>query len=132
MKKEVSKSLADLKKLDSKFKVSNLSDSDENMFAVVREASLITISIFESLLLFLCAPMGRPRTRKWSLVSKMASEEDLMLYCSERDGEGERIECVQERLEDLNGSIEGIESGLECRFRHLIRTRVSLLNILSN
>ncbi|KAF5951212.1 hypothetical protein HYC85_009156 [Camellia sinensis] len=132
MKKEVSKSLAELKKFDSKFGVSNLSDSDQNMFAVVREASLITISIFESLLLFLCAPLGRPRTRKWSLVSKMASGEDLMLYCSERDGEGESIECVQGRLDDLNGSIEGIESGLECLFRHLIRTRVSLLNILSN
>ncbi|KAL7255591.1 hypothetical protein ACSBR1_009684 [Camellia fascicularis] len=132
MKKEVLKSLTELKKFDSKLQVSNLSDSDENMFVVVREASLITISIFESLLLFLCAPMGRPRTRKWSLVSKMASGEDLMLYCSERDGEGERIECVQGRLKDLNGSIEGIESGLECLFRHLIRTRVSLLNILSN
>ncbi|KAI8030003.1 hypothetical protein LOK49_LG01G02784 [Camellia lanceoleosa] len=132
MKKEVSKSLAELKKFDSKLQVSNLSDSDENMFAVVREASLITISIFESLLLFLCAPLGRPRTRKWSLVSKMASGEDLMFYCLERDGEGERIERVQGRLEDLNGSIEGIESGLQCLFRHLIRTRVSLLNILSS
>ncbi|KAF5960875.1 hypothetical protein HYC85_002084 [Camellia sinensis] len=45
MKKEVLKSLTELKKFDSKLQVSNLSDSDENMFAVVREASLITIVV---------------------------------------------------------------------------------------
>lgn len=51
----------------------------------------------------------------------------------EDDDEAEikNIESAQEKLEALDGGIEGFENALECLFRRLIQTRVSLLNVLS-
>ncbi|XP_052197142.1 uncharacterized protein LOC127804325 [Diospyros lotus] len=159
MMKEAAKSLAGLKqRTDSKFAESTLPDSDHHLCAVVRvlgEASLITSWIFQSLWLFLSTPVGKPRPSRWSLVSSLVHKgamaggdgqkncrnemeevemelNSLVLYGSQEDSVAERIQSVLGRLEDLKGSIEGLESGLEGLFRHLIYTRVSLLNILSH
>ncbi|KAF8377723.1 hypothetical protein HHK36_031107 [Tetracentron sinense] len=42
------------------------------------------------------------------------------------------VQNVLQRLEALELSIHEIEQGLECVFKHLIQTRVSLLNILNH
>ncbi|KAF7809605.1 DUF241 domain protein [Senna tora] len=43
----------------------------------------------------------------------------------------EKMKIVHGRLEDLEMAIESIENGLESVFRRLIKTRASLLNIIS-
>lgn len=47
------------------------------------------------------------------------------------EAEIKNIESAQEKLEALDGGIEGFENALDCLFRRLIQARVSLLNILS-
>ena len=43
----------------------------------------------------------------------------------------DKIHVAHERLEALEDAIESFENGLESLFRHLIKTRASLLNIIS-
>lgn len=54
---------------------------------------------------------------------------NLLLH---KEGEAENIEFAQRNLETLDSSLVDCENGLEQLFRLLIRTRVSLLNILSH
>ncbi|KAJ6736923.1 BPS1-LIKE PROTEIN [Salix viminalis] len=148
MKKEVAKSLASLKKADNIFEGSLLLKSK-----VLSEASLITVSIFTSLLLFLSVPMMKPRPSKWYLVSKLvhkgvlpcegqqenlnelesvdAALANLVVPSSGKDFEAREIHSAQQRLEILHASIEEVENELDSLFRHFIHARVSLLNILS-
>jgi archaellum component FlaC len=44
---------------------------------------------------------------------------------------GEKLQGVHEKLKTLENAIESIEDGLENLFRRLIKTRSSLLNIIS-
>ncbi|KAA8532047.1 hypothetical protein F0562_006811 [Nyssa sinensis] len=139
VKKEVSKSLATLKNIDNNFGDSPMVDVDDHrLFAMVRvltEASLITISIFQLLLVFLSVPVLKPKQTGWSLVSKLVQKgvvacEDrrsrlnelesvdiavssLLLHGSRRDAVSERIQTAHRMLEALDVSIEGFENGLE-------------------
>lgn len=157
MKKEVAKSLASLKHADNIFGDSPLFNASDHLLSaivrVLREASLVTVSIFRSLLLFLSVPMLKPRPSKWYLVSKLvhkgvvtcegqqenlseletvdAALASLMVPNSGKDFEARDIHSVQKRLGILDTSIEEIENELDSLFRHLIHARVSLLNILS-
>ncbi|XP_050377274.1 uncharacterized protein LOC126794567 [Argentina anserina] len=157
MKKEVVKVLATLKQMDHKNEVFPL-DLDNHLAAVVRvlrEGSLITSSIFQSLLLFLSTPVSKPRASRWSLVSVLVQKgvlacensqhktmngmecvdiaiSNLFVDNASEDVEPEKIESAQRKLEILDESIEGLEDGLDGLFRLLIHTRVSFLNILSH
>ncbi|KAK2665707.1 hypothetical protein Ddye_004281 [Dipteronia dyeriana] len=44
----------------------------------------------------------------------------------------DNISCVQNQLKELESNIQDLEEGIECLSRHLIKSRVSLLNILNN
>lgn len=157
MKKETAKSLASLKPTDGEFGGSLMLDLDDHLLAVVRvlrETSLITISIFHALLLFLSMPVLKPKASRWSLVSKLVQKGvlackekqenvdelegvdmalgNLLMQSSSRDVEGQKIQSAQIRLDALDVSMEGLVKGLECLFRHLIQTRVFLLNIMSH
>ncbi|XVF62263.1 hypothetical protein PTKIN_Ptkin08bG0203300 [Pterospermum kingtungense] len=95
----------------------------------------------------------KPKPSKWSLVSKLvrkgltAREEqhimnelervdvavsNLLLQSSSGESDEQKIQSAQEKLESLDAIFDGFEDGLECLFRRLIHTRVSLLNILSH
>jgi hypothetical protein len=149
MKKETAKSLASLKSpLMDGFDC--LEKKDDHLLAVVRvlrETSLITISIFHSLLLFLSAQVLKPKPSRWSLVSKLVQKSvqnvnelegvdmalgSLLMQSSCGEMEGQKMQSAQISLDALDVSIEGIVKGLECLFRHLIQTRVFLLNIMSH
>lgn len=133
--------------------------NNDHFYAVIRvlrQVWAVNISIFRSLLGFLTFSSGsksksKSNIRKWSLAAKLimykgvvACEEGLVcvnelesvdgaLICSTATklGDGEKIQTAQKRLEALENSIQGLESGLENVFRRLIKTRASLLNIIS-
>ncbi|KAI4314630.1 hypothetical protein L6164_027518 [Bauhinia variegata] len=150
-KKEIAKQLAALKQINGKVNSFSLLGEDQNLLfvdRVLREASIITTSIFRSLLLFLSMP--GLKAKESSLLSKLiptrllSSEKEpkisgeVALMCSllgklTRNSDGKiEVEGTQRGLETLNASIDGLESGLDCIFRCLVKNRVSFLNMLTH
>ncbi|KAF8377725.1 hypothetical protein HHK36_031109 [Tetracentron sinense] len=154
--KVIRKCLGDLKRVD-KYTFSTPMDKDSDLVAMVsmlREVEAITLSIFESLLSFVYGPKARSKQTGWSLVSKLMQTKrvaceveeaninevqkvDVAVYalnsqksCKETDVV--QVQNVQKHLEALEWSIQDLEEGLECVFRRLIKTRVSLLNMLNH
>ncbi|KAI3747682.1 hypothetical protein L6452_10262 [Arctium lappa] len=158
MKKDVKGLVASLKQVDNMTGGGSVVvDSDSYQLAAVMKAVLgvseMTISVFESLLMFFCMPAAS-KPNRWSfVVSKLihkgivaceaqqkqetvnelesidAALQSLCKYGS--SSEGRNVQIAQCRLERLGAQIESMENGLECMFRCLVRTRVSLLNITS-
>ncbi|KAF6172473.1 hypothetical protein GIB67_006986 [Kingdonia uniflora] len=150
MNKVILKCLADMKRSKSSFVL----EKDPNIVAIVgilREVEDIAISIFESLLSHVSRPRVRSKTNNWSLVSKMMRSRNVSSQGEDAEiSEMEKVDItlstltndksckavdvhnVQKQLEKLESSTQGLEGALECVFRSLIKTRVSLLNILSH
>ncbi|RWR84551.1 hypothetical protein CKAN_01336900 [Cinnamomum micranthum f. kanehirae] len=157
MKKDISKCLALLKRMDNRHASVPISDQDPDLSMVVRvqgELRMITISFFQAILSFLCFSKPKPKPSKWSLVSTLVrskrsiarerEQEDmsevmsfhtaLFSLCgkiSSKVAEMERVQKAQRQLEALEVGIKDIEAGLDCIFKCLIKTRASLLNILT-
>nr|GLL19104.1 uncharacterized protein LOC109167532 [Ipomoea trifida] len=88
----------------------------------LREASAVSLSIFQLVLLFLSMPVLKPKPSKWSVVSKLV--------------QNGRVACEYQHnstcnLETLEAQLEDIENKMEIIFRSLIKLRSSLLNIIS-
>ncbi|KAI4314628.1 hypothetical protein L6164_027516 [Bauhinia variegata] len=156
VRKECTKSMLLLKQTEASFDASPPLDLNDHVSAVVRvlrEASLVTSSVFQSLLQFLSSPLLKSKLSKWAFVSRLVQKgvlvrnnqqesvnelekvdfalNTLVMNDSSKDVEVEKIQSAERRLQGLVGGIEGIENELECLFRHLINTRVSFLNIFS-
>lgn len=156
IRKECTKSLLLLKQIDGSIGSCFPLDLNNHLSAIVKvlvEASLITSSVLQSLVVFLCSPILRSKVNKWSLVSRLMHKgvfgcdnqheniyelekvdfgvSSLVMENLSKDDDGEKIKSAIRRLEALVVAIEGFENGLECLFRHLINTRVSFLNIIS-
>ncbi|KAK7360279.1 hypothetical protein VNO77_02262 [Canavalia gladiata] len=156
MRKECTKSLLLLKQIDYSFGASILLDLNDHLSAVVRvlrEASLITSSIFQSLVVFLASPVLKSKPNKWAFVSRLMQKgvfacnnqqeninelekvdfalNSLIIDNLSKDVETEKIQSALGRLEALVAAIEEFENGLECLFKRLISTRMSFLNIFS-
>ncbi|KAG6687199.1 hypothetical protein I3842_11G058600 [Carya illinoinensis] len=123
------------------------------MVSTLREIEAATLNVFESLLSYIIGPKLRSKPSSWSLVSKLVlpkrvacdNEEterselemvDAALYAiiSEKASKPDHIvnaENVQNLLGKLEPNVQDLEEGLERLFRRLIKTRVSLLNILN-
>lgn len=158
-KKSIAKSLRDLKKMESKINLGSfcLLDLDHNVQIVLKllgELSAVTISVFQSLCVFLSLPLtNNTKASKWCLVSKLmavrfaASDKGQKIYnevgsvdvalsslhghMKKSDDAKTGVQVVQWRLDTLDCSISGLEGGLERLFRCLLQHRVSLLNLLT-
>ena len=152
MKKNAKKMISTLKQTESKFVASPLLNQDQQLVALVRvlrEVIVMNMSIFQSLLSFLTVPASKSKATKWLLVAKLmhkgvtACDENQVnsneLLCVEAslstllsDGTNvEKMQAARERLEKLENAIESIENALEIVFRRMVKTRASLLNIMT-
>ena len=148
MNKDAKKLLAAMKK-DNKSPLLDQEHQLSTMITVFRGVNIMSISIFQSLLLLLSIPVLKSRPSRWSLVSKfmhkgaVSCEEsaentelesvDLALgVLSSEEAKLETMQIALKGVEALEVSIEGLEKGLERMFRRLVKTRASLLNIISH
>jgi hypothetical protein len=146
MKKDAKKLITSLKQMENKWGALPALDLDHHLGAVIRvirEVCVMNVSIFQSLLLFLTAPVSKTKPTGWSLVSKLMHKGAVA--CEEKQENVNEMEAVDaslgtlsrfassshKSLKDLESSMEEMENGLECLFRRLIKTRASLLNIIS-
>ncbi|KAK3029164.1 hypothetical protein RJ639_039719 [Escallonia herrerae] len=153
MKKNTKRLIAALKQMDNQIEVTKILDLDGHPMAVIkllREVTAMSITIFQSLMLFLCLPAVKKNPSRWSMVSKLIAKGTVcenhldsmnelerldaalrsIYKCTSSDED--KMQIAQSRLEALEGCIEGFENGLECSFRQLIKTRASLLNVFSH
>ncbi|KAF7848418.1 hypothetical protein BT93_L1963 [Corymbia citriodora subsp. variegata] len=121
---------------------------------VLSEVDAVSTSVFQSIVSFLAVPLLRSKQSKWSLVSRLVhrgavacedtNQEDanefecvdasLFALCKHGANDGvdsEKLQSTQHQLGALEMSIGDIENAMEGLYRRLIRTRASLLNIIS-
>ncbi|XP_021756086.1 uncharacterized protein LOC110721246 [Chenopodium quinoa] len=125
-----------------------LGDEDCHRSTVIKSlrcVSIINLSVFESLILFLSVPMSR---QKKSLVSKLMNKAGKWKYesgneindvdnvlhqlVSTKDANDQKLLCYSlGKSKVLVGVVEGIQNDLEKMCTQLSNTKLSLMNILS-
>jgi hypothetical protein len=138
--------------MDRKFGASSIFNEDQEvvgLIRVLREVIVMNISIFQSILSFLVGS-SKSKATKWLNVAKLMHKR-VVSSCEDNLENFNELKCVKaslstllregpdvakmqvahERLETLENAIEMIENDLESVFRRLVKTRVSLLNIIS-
>ncbi|XP_060195360.1 uncharacterized protein LOC132624629 [Lycium barbarum] len=145
MKKDAKSLITSLKKMDHE-EVVAVMEVDQLVSAVIRvlrEVTTIGISVFQMVLVFFSSPISKPIS-KWSLVSRLVNkgDQDSVNEIESADvalsnlfkcgpNEMEKIQFMQTKLEILEAHFECIENGLDNIFRCLIRSRSTLLNVIS-
>ncbi|XP_010437440.1 PREDICTED: uncharacterized protein LOC104721210 [Camelina sativa] len=141
MRKEARKLLGSLKNIDGGLSSSSSvinHEQDEHLVAVIdamRGVVSVSVLVLRSFLEFLSGRQSNIKSKLASVLKKKKVHHDegttnelesldSALCCSHDD--------LQKKLEDVEMSIDGFEKNLEGLFRRLIRTRASLLNIISH
>ncbi|KAJ4845783.1 hypothetical protein Tsubulata_041448, partial [Turnera subulata] len=126
MRKDAKKMIGALKQMNTKVGTCILQDQDSDhlsaVIRVLREVSVMSSSIFQSLLLFLSAP--KSKQSRWSLVSRLMH--NGVVACEENLNELESVDAAlpelchlekmqttQKKLKALEISIEDFETRLE-------------------
>ncbi|KAL9662900.1 hypothetical protein QQ045_027735 [Rhodiola kirilowii] len=148
LKRDATKMIAALKKTDIKIRASAVTSADIDRLRIIRvltEATTITISIFESLLMiFLGTSLSCTTTTKWSFVPRLmnkrvaACDKEILNEFLNADAalvksaSSEVSSDALDKLATLEMSLGGLEDCLENVFRCLLRSRVCMLNIMSH
>ncbi|CAL2279831.1 unnamed protein product [Prunus armeniaca] len=149
VKKAIQKAMKNLKGTKNRSTFSSLNNDNETFSIVskLREVEAITPTVFESLLSFISGPKSQPSS--WSLVSKMMQSKKVACEEATEINEFSEVDAAlnslirhkaskpsaddaHNQLDQLESCIQDQEQGLECLFRQMIKTRVSLLNILNH
>ncbi|CAM8932528.1 unnamed protein product [Rhodiola kirilowii] len=109
-----------------------------SMVSMLREVEHVTLSVLESFLTFIYGSKDHSLVSKLMLSKSAKSEtanefediDDAVQSIVKHKAVG--IDYIQTDVADLQCSIEDLEAGVECLYRHLIKARVTLLNIVSN
>ncbi|GLT43003.1 hypothetical protein SLA2020_169800 [Shorea laevis] len=144
----INKALAKLKTMEAECTSSSLHDNEtKGIIDVLKQVEAVTLSVFESLLSLICGTKGQLKAKSQSLFSKLINPKRIACNEQERNRkEFEKVDAtvkmiksqnvihkwMQSQQIDLVACIQGLEEGLDCLSRHLIKTRVSLLNILNH
>ncbi|TYH94351.1 hypothetical protein ES332_A12G035700v1 [Gossypium tomentosum] len=132
MKKAIYKALKNMKHIQNK-----LSTPGENgaVISVLRDVEAVTISVLESVLSFISGSEAESKSSRWSLVSKLMHQKKVIAeaaVCSYIKSENmKHVENVQKELQSSELSIQDLEEGLETLSKRMIKTRVTVLNIIS-
>ncbi|XP_057496585.1 uncharacterized protein LOC130781394 [Actinidia eriantha] len=134
-KKVIQKPLKDLKSMKSKH-TSLASDKDHETMAIItmlNEVEAATFAVFESLL---SHPAGTKEAKMKSTntndFEKVDAQLQLLSCCKKsKSANTMHVENVQNLLGKMESDLIDVEGELECLLRRLIKTRVSLLNILN-
>ncbi|KAL0323239.1 UNVERIFIED_CONTAM: hypothetical protein Sangu_1943200 [Sesamum angustifolium] len=122
----------------------NMDQDLKTITSTLIEAEAIGFLVLKSVLMLLSGVKASSESRSWSLVSKFTQSKRVHLEMEERDVytlnihknlNGMDAALVPDFLNQLKESemtIQEIEGGLESFFRSLVKTRVSLLNVLSH
>ncbi|KAL7155609.1 hypothetical protein ABFS83_03G087300 [Erythranthe nasuta] len=134
--KMVNKSIKSLKSFDHK------STTEDGLWRMMKEAESHDLSVLKSVLILLSGENETSSKKSWSLLSKFTTQNNRV--CSESVAEDlsslniqkstKNMDC-KNMLKQLKSSkmiIQELEEGLEALFRSLVKTRVSLLNVLSH
>ncbi|KAI5660930.1 hypothetical protein M9H77_20255 [Catharanthus roseus] len=135
VKRIVKKCFTNMRQMEScKIKMENGKQNSENvaLLGIMREVEAVSLPILQSILAFVFG------TETKSFLSKLISSKQT-------GNQGQVMEKMEKALETLKGQntqkielqsielvIQELEEGLECLFRRLLKSRVSLLNMLNH
>ncbi|CAI0429480.1 unnamed protein product [Linum tenue] len=115
-----------------------------DVIRVMREVNAASSCVLQALLSFVATPVFRREKKqsKWGIASKLVMTRKVAAVGCEVNeiqaadvallvGEGEKKQFGTNELESVERCFKEIEDGLEGVFRRLIKSRASLLNILS-
>ncbi|XP_022135909.1 uncharacterized protein LOC111007747 [Momordica charantia] len=149
IKKTIHKALKGIKR-----KCSQKSEESSATVGLLKEVEAITYSTVESVLSFIAGSKLPSKLSRWSLVSKVvqpkrvacnsedtyanevemvdATLNSIASHTTDKSNFLMQVENVQDSLRKFESSIQDLEEDIESLYRHLIKNRVSLLNILNH
>ncbi|KAL2328977.1 hypothetical protein Fmac_022404 [Flemingia macrophylla] len=149
-KKTIQKSLGKLKGFKKGLILTSSNTNNETLPLVskFKEAEAVTLVQLETLLSFISGSRGKPKDRRWLIISKLMQPNRVVHCDSDKSNTNEfevgralqslfhktcsnvSVESFQNHMENLELCFQGVEAGIERLEQQLIRTRVSLVNII--
>ncbi|XP_021995592.1 uncharacterized protein LOC110892750 [Helianthus annuus] len=114
---------------------------DDNLIVVanvLKEVRETLVILLESIMLLMSMPNPNPKTEKKMMIkcngifTVKAKFTRLNSLSPWEDCDTQALQSATERLEAVESAMEDLEVELGCIFKRLMRTRVLLLNILTN
>ncbi|XP_061969889.1 uncharacterized protein LOC133692769 [Populus nigra] len=137
-----SKSFRSLKTKEKDISVAQ--DKDTTLVTLTREVEEISVAVFASLLSSISLT-PKSKGNGWSVVSKLLKSRstvdakevgminaEVLAWRSSKDISLVQVQNLLKHLEASQSSIQEVEEELEFAYRLLLKTRVSLLNILTH
>lgn len=137
----------------------NIKEAHKNVEAnsivsVLKDAEAITIDTLKSFLSYIAGAKLQSQRSSWSVVAKIVNQSgktgnteaaesisqfeivdgtlNLLIQKKKQGINMSQVENIKGQMGKLESEIQDLDEALECLFRHLVRTRAILLNILSN
>lgn len=128
-----------LKRLKSLKQMKNTTPLDDNLIVVanvLNEVRETIVILLESIMLLMSMPNPNPKTSNMAKCNGVLSVKMKFTRLNSlspwEDCDVQEIRSAVERLEAVESAMEDLEVELGCIFKRLMRTRVLLLNILTN